>query len=137
VPPAPRSSAARDLPVFVKSYRKVLKGSVSLDESMTIQGLKDLGMLNEKDSDDYVKTLVQLCFLSTEPVRFEGEYDWGTTDLAERAAAFIPRIAFRKGAKVPPSEMLSLNRKVGGVFIVLSKLAVKIDTRKLVGGYLD
>jgi len=122
---------------FVRRYHALGKAAYENDAKATAAALVSLGMLLPDGPADYAETLVSLCELGTEPVRHPGEYDWGKSDLPERVAAYIPKLAFRRDVRLPPEEMISMDRKAAGVFMMLAKLKVKIDSRALVSRYLS
>jgi hypothetical protein len=73
----------------------------------------------------------------TEPVRSVTPYDWGESDLAARALKQARSFIFRPSVRLPPPEMLSLDRKSAGVFVLLSKWKAKIAVRPLLERYFD
>jgi hypothetical protein len=84
----------------------------------------------------YAKELIGLSFLVTEPVKVEGVYDWEKSDLPERVIVRAKPYLFDRNVRLPPAEMMSLDRKVGGVFTLMVKLKAKIHTKTLVENYL-
>ncbi len=129
--------ALRDLEdEFWEPYLFMLRSAFNQDKEATHKALVELGLLASFEETDYARELIALCFLVTEPVRCEGEYDWSQTDLPERALVRARPYLFDKNVRLPPPQMLSLDRKVGGVFTVLVKLKAKIHTRDIVEKYL-
>ncbi|RYF09164.1 MAG: hypothetical protein EOO40_07385 [Deltaproteobacteria bacterium] len=66
----------------------------------------------------------------------DGTYDWGRSDLAKRVARRGAQVALSFKLRAPPRESLFLDRKLGGMFIMLSALKVQIDGRKTLARYL-
>jgi len=129
--------ALRDLEEeFLEPYLFMLRSAFNHDKQATHRALVELGLLASFEETDYAKELISLCFLVTEPVRREGEYDWAETDLPERALVRARPYLFDKNVRLPPPQMLSLDRKVGGVFTVMVKLKAKIHTKAIVEKYL-
>lgn len=129
--------ALRDLEdEFLEPYLFMLRSAFRQDKKATHRALVELGLLASFEETEYAKELISLCFLVTEPVLAEGEYDWAGSDLPERAIVRARPYLFDKNVRLPPPQMLSLDRKVGGVFTLMVKLKAKIHTKTLVEKYL-
>jgi len=121
---------------FLEPYLFMLRSAFKQDRAATHRALIELGLLATFEETDYAKTLISLCFLVTEPVLTEGKYDWAHSTLPEQALVRARPYMFDKNVRLPPPQMLSLDRKVGGVFTMMVKLKAKIHTKKLVENYL-
>jgi len=121
---------------FLEPYLFMLRSAFRQDKKATHRALVELGLLATFEETDYAKELISLCFLVTEPVLTEGNYDWAGSDLPERALVRARPYLFDKNVRLPPPQMLSLDRKVGGVFTVMVKLQAKVHTKALVEKYL-
>jgi len=129
--------ALRDLEAdFWEPYLRMLRASFLQDEIEIHKALVELGLLATFEKTDYAEALIELCLMASEPVLCEGPYDWETSDLPERVLKRAKPFWWDKNVRLPPQAMLSLDRKVGGVFTVLVKLKAKIHTKSLVQGYL-
>ncbi len=123
--------AVRGVPEdFLISYAHLMEGGLHQDARMIEKGGRRLKLLLPEDSIDLVKDYVDLCISLVEP--FEGGvYDWGENDLPKRVAAKASKIAFSYKLRAPPRELVFLDRKLGGVFIFLSVLKCKMETRSV------
>jgi len=129
--------ALRELPSsFLEPYLEMLRAAFRQDEKATHKALVELGLLASFDMTPYAKELIGLSFLVTEPVKAEGVYDWEKSDLPERVIVRAKPYLFDRNVRLPPAEMMSLDRKVGGVFTLMVKLKAKIHTKTLVEKYL-
>lgn len=129
--------ALRDLEEeFLEPYLFMLRSAFRQDRKATHRALVELGLLASFEETEYAKELISLCFLVTEPVLTQGEYDWAGTDLPERAIVRARPYLFDKNVRLPPPQMLSLDRKVGGVFTVMVKLKAKVHTKDIAQKYL-
>ena len=111
---------------FKTAYITLLGGVVTENFDRIIKGGELLGLVAPSDSPLAKRAFVDLALLSGEPLHGESAYDWGQSQLPKRVAALslktIPQLKFR----IPPKEMLSLNRKLGGIFVHLSELKGQI-----------
>lgn len=120
---------------FLVPYRKMIRAAISRDHSGVIQAAQEMGFLKKDDDEDLTDQFVDLCFLITEP--FTGEYDWGASDLPKRVARHGAKILVSFKLRVPPREVVFLDRKMGGIFIFLQMLRVKFDAAELLKRYLS
>jgi hypothetical protein len=105
--------------------------------------------LKPEDTEKMRALFVELCYLITEPffqadtpgVRAdlfdqEGAYKWGESDLPKRVAKLGAECAFAFKLRSPPREIVFLDRKLGGTFILLSTLKVQIRARDFINPYV-
>lgn len=133
---------------FISSYRKMIKGAITADETLFFAGAKSLGFINNNDQDEYINTFKAFCYQTVEPfmtyddprntqrkISVSGEYDWKKTDLPERVIKNA--LQFRKfNLRTPPRDIIFLDRKTAGVFMFLHTLGARINARQLVSPYL-
>lgn len=123
--------AVREVPSdFLKAYVLIVEGGLKQDTRLIEQGSRRLGLLQPEDSLELIQDYIDLCLLLREPIH--GVYDWGSSDLPKRVAAKASKIALTHKLRAPPRELVFLDRKLGGVFVFLSGLKSKIETRDLV-----
>lgn len=115
---------------FLTSYRILMEGTAFRDERKIEKGGRMLGLLKPDDKDELVKDYAEVCFLIGEPFSC-GVYDWGASDLPQRVAKQAFKIGTTYRLRAPPRELVFLDRKLGGVFIFLSVLKCKMDSREL------
>ncbi|MGK5089988.1 AarF/ABC1/UbiB kinase family protein [Bdellovibrionota bacterium FG-2] len=128
--------AVRKFPMsFLEPYYQMVVGSAHRDPKVLQEGARVLGFLVDGDPQALVDHFSELCFLIGEP--FAGNYDWGSSDLPRRVATLGAQMALQFRLRAPPREVIFLDRKMGGMFIFLSVLKVKIDARKILDPYLD
>jgi len=132
---------------FISSYRRMIKGSVTGDTTILHQACRELGFIQDGDSEEYIKVFTEFCFSTVEPfwnyddprntlqkVDEHGMYHWKQNDLPGRVVK--KAIQFKNfDLRSPPKEILFLDRKTGGVFIFLSVLNAHINARKVIDPY--
>jgi predicted unusual protein kinase regulating ubiquinone biosynthesis (AarF/ABC1/UbiB family) len=121
-------------PAFLKSYFWMVKGSFYRNPEWIARSARELDFFREVDSAELREQFCELCYLFAEP--FQGMYDWGANDLPKRAAQEGSKVSFAFKLRPPPRDAVFLDRKMGGVFIFLSVLRVKADTRDLLENHL-
>jgi predicted unusual protein kinase regulating ubiquinone biosynthesis (AarF/ABC1/UbiB family) len=91
-------------------------------------GLLDLGAARRRR-----EAFLDFLELAAEPFRSVGVYDFGASDLAARARDQATRLAFRHGfLRPPPAEILFVQRKLGGTFLLCVRLRARVDLGELI-----
>jgi predicted unusual protein kinase regulating ubiquinone biosynthesis (AarF/ABC1/UbiB family) len=135
---------------FLHSYLKIIRGAHTRNPKLMIEGATGLGFLKEEDPEELQNVFIEFCYLLNEPfyspdipgvlpTYFDsnGQYRFGDSDLparvAKKGAQFIATFRLRP----PPRELVFLDRKLGGTFILLSALKVKIRGSESVQRYIQ
>ena len=91
------------------------------------------------DTPPHHQDLIQSMFSTAMgPVRQATPFDFGTSDLLERLRDMglaIGRDRDRELAHVPPAATLFLHRKIGGMYLMATKLRAHVDLRPMVEAY--
>ncbi len=122
---------------FLKSYRKMIRSAILQDRRSLRAVAEKMKFISEEDDPVIQQLFEEFCLMIVEPFLSSKDYDWGNTDLPERATAILMRIFKRFHLRSPPSEILFLDRKMGGVFIFLKVLRAKINGRKIIDPFLQ
>jgi hypothetical protein len=82
--------------------------------------------------------MLDLISLATEPFCHEGRYDFGRSDLPARAREASMALVFEHGFwRLPPPETLFLQRKLGGTFLLCTRLRARVNARALLEEALE
>jgi predicted unusual protein kinase regulating ubiquinone biosynthesis (AarF/ABC1/UbiB family) len=97
----------------------------------------DVGYLQPADPAAYRDSVVALLRSATEPARAQGDYDFARSDLAARMRDIVTEMRLRERfARVPPPEILFLHRKLGGLYLLLSRLRARVPVATLISPLL-
>lgn len=149
--------AVRKLPQsFWDIYLELVAGAHERDSVRLFNAAKRMGFLTDEDSEELRTHFTEFCYLITEPFyppsmktgpnEFggppelydkDGAYIWGESDLPKRVAKKGTQLAMSARFRSPPREIVFLDRKLGGIFIYLSVLKVRIRGRDVIRKYLD
>ena len=142
--------AARKLPEkFVEPYKRMIRAAILQDVPGLERGAIDVGFMREEDSREIRDSFARICWLFVEPfflpgdplvpqrlVDAEGRYSWGESDLPKRVIKQGSEVALLMRLRPPPPEVVFLDRKMGGIFVFLRVLGVRIRTREMLLSYL-
>ena len=80
---------------------------------------------------------MRLFDVAMQPLRYEGIFDFGETDITVRLSeGGISIAANRDNWHIPPMDTLLLQRKVGGIFLLASRLKARVHIRAILEKHL-
>jgi predicted unusual protein kinase regulating ubiquinone biosynthesis (AarF/ABC1/UbiB family) len=124
-------------PELSKGYAELTRAVLAGDRMRMRNTMFEMGWLVAEDREEQVHGLVELVMLACEPVEQGGAYDYGASDLSQRASDAGIDLAFGKGLmRPPPPATIFLHRKLGGMFLMLQRLGANVDTQDLVLEFL-
>jgi predicted unusual protein kinase regulating ubiquinone biosynthesis (AarF/ABC1/UbiB family) len=102
------------------------------DQDIVIAASK-VGYLGESDSADHRQLVVSLLRTVTEPVREADIYAFGKSDIVERMKDILIEMRIkRRFGRIPPPEILFLHRKLGGLYLLLSRLEAEVPVKNTI-----
>lgn len=133
---------------FIIPYRKMVKAAFLKDIQALEEASLELRFLSHEDPQSLRDYFVEFCLLTMEPFSkpvpdnqhlFDqnGHYDWKASDLPKRLTRIGLKIIKEFPLRTPPKELIFIDRKTGGVFVMMSHLGAKIDGGKLLEKYLS
>jgi predicted unusual protein kinase regulating ubiquinone biosynthesis (AarF/ABC1/UbiB family) len=118
-------------------YRRLLRASLAGDRDGIVRLVVEFGWVPGDEPRDRLEGLADVILLSTEPLRAPGLYDYGTSDLAQRTHDASMELAFERGLLLPPPpELLFVNRKLGGTYLLCTSLRARIASGDLARTFL-
>ncbi|XP_026681954.1 atypical kinase COQ8B, mitochondrial [Diaphorina citri] len=111
---------------FMDQYIQVIKAGADGDKDKVLTISRKMGFLTGYESkimeEAHVNTVMILSEVFSEKI---GEFDFGGQDTTKRITELVPTILNHRLCP-PPEEIYSLHRKLSGVFLLCSKLKVKM-----------
>lgn len=125
--------AAREISARLsRSYTRLIAAGMQRDRVALGEVAVEMALLSADERADRREAFLDFLELVSEPFRHVGPYDFGTSDLAPRAREAATVLAFRHGLrKPPPPEILFIQRKIGGTFLLCARLRARVDVRRL------
>jgi len=132
--------ATRDYPeARRRALGRLLKASAgSSNDDEVAAAATEVGYLVDDDAPGYRRFVVDLLRMVSEPITGPQPYGFGDSDLAQRMGDTVleMRLTHRYG-RLPPPDILFLHRKLGGLYLLLTRLRARLPLRELVGPWLD
>ena len=96
-----------------------------------------VGFVAEQDPPAQTQAVLDMMWLAGEPLRQRGVYDFGASELFDRVFDQGRAQMLGEGyARTPPPDLLFLQRKFVGTFMLCSRLQARLDIGALFGGHL-
>lgn len=130
--------AVRDYPREIgRVLRGLLRAGVREDHAAIDQAAMDAGYVHREDTPAYREAIRTLLIDATEPARASGGYDFAASDLAARMSEKVMRLRFEQQFwRLPPTDLLYLHRKLGGLYMLCTRLRARVQVHRLVEPYL-
>ncbi len=119
-------------------YGRLLAAIIDDDRARVETIAREFKWLGKDDVGERAAGLIDLILLASEPLRAEGIYDYGASNLPDRAGTAGFDLAFRRGLRRPPApELLFVHRKLGGTFHLCARLRACVDSRRILQPFID
>ena len=115
------------------ALRALLNASIDGDDADMEKAAATAGYLDANDPPGYRSGIVALLRDATEPVRAGGHYSFTRSALADRMRdRLVDMRLHNKFWRLPPTGVLFLHRKLGGLYMLLTRLRATVAVRDLV-----
>lgn len=124
-------------PAVVESYRRILRAGLAGDATLLAAEVTGLGVLDQTVRPEHQTRILGMIRTVFETLRAAPVHDFGDTTLSRQLQEQGMGLA-REGY-VPPSvpmDVLYLQRKVGGLFLLASRLKARVPVRAMLEEHL-
>ena len=122
---------------FVNNYRKLAAAAIANDRQGIALAADKLGYAVGDANSDYQELVLELFLLALEPLSHEGLYDFGRSDMPARMSELGESITdYRDFWKAPPTDAVYFHRKLGGMFMLASRLKARVNVNELMQQWL-
>lgn len=130
--------ASRPLPkAVVDQYRHLLQMGLAGDHDGVLAAVIDMGFMNAQTAKLNSREITNIVATAINMVQQQGPFDFGQTGfVGDMRDEGMNIAADRRNWHIPPSEMLFVQRKLGGVFLLASRLKARVDVRSMLDKYV-
>ena len=122
---------------MIAQYRQVLQGALQQDSAQIAPAAMALGYFDERTSGPHRQAVLGMFIAACEPLRQEGKYDFGASDLAARLRdAGLALGMERDFWHTPAADVLLLHRKIAGLYLLAARLGARVDIGQCRDGVL-
>ncbi|PMM83146.1 ABC1 kinase family protein [Vibrio breoganii] len=117
-------------------YRLAFTSVINNDDKGLDQALTQIGFFSKQIIPEQKQAIFNLVKLACEPLKFDGSYDFGSSNLAQRLSQAGTVLSMEQDYwHTPPADALFLHRKIGGLYLLAARLNAKVDVAKLFESY--
>ncbi|MEC6824081.1 AarF/UbiB family protein [Photobacterium piscicola] len=130
--------ATRVYPVAItEGYCQLMTGAVVDDQPQMLAALKQIGFFSQPIEPQAQQALLALCLEACEPLKYQGVYDFGRSDMVHRIRDAGQQLSMKQGYwHTPPADAIFLHRKLGGLYLLAAKLKARVDVHKIFLPYM-
>ncbi|TAG25001.1 MAG: AarF/ABC1/UbiB kinase family protein, partial [Rhodobacterales bacterium] len=123
-------------PGLSATFRALLNAALDRDSGAIRAAMLQIGYFGP-DTAPHHQDLIQRMFdLAMDPLRQDTPFDFGQSDLLDRLRDMGLALGTERDLMhVPPAETLFLHRKIGGMYLLATRLRARVNLRELVERY--
>ncbi|WP_394209461.1 ABC1 kinase family protein [Enterovibrio calviensis] len=115
-----------------EGYQKLLTCAVNNDKDGVSDAMAHIGFFSNHIFPEQKAAVVNMVMIACEPIQYDGDYDFGNTDLGSRIHEAGMALSMEQGYwHTPPADALFLHRKIGGLFLLAARLNAKVNLREV------
>jgi predicted unusual protein kinase regulating ubiquinone biosynthesis (AarF/ABC1/UbiB family) len=123
---------------FAIDYKRLLRAVVADDAAAIVIAADKLGYKASEASSEYQEFLVAVFSIALEPFSKPGLFDFSTARLSDRLSQLSQDgYSFKEFWQTPPTDILYLHRKLGGMYMLATRLGARVNTHALASPYLE
>ena len=130
--------ATRDYSVeMIVRYRQILEGALQRDREMIAPAAMALDYFDADTSAKHREAVLGIFIDVCEPLRFDGAYDFGTSELAARLRDAGMALGLERDFwHTPEADVLLLHRKLAGLYLLAARLGARVQLSQFRDGFL-
>jgi len=123
---------------FTERYGRISRALIDEDAGAALHYAEQIGYLEPGNSPEHATRVMNMIRLVCEPIRYDGVYDFGASDLFSRAreAGFEMVFSGTGEFKAPPPSTAFLHRKLAGSFLLCARIKACVNVQALITPYL-
>ena len=122
---------------FVSNYRKLAAAAVAGDRDKMVEAAEKVGYSMGDEDSEYRELVLELFLLALEPLRFDEDYDFARSDMPARMSELGQSVTdYKDFWRAPPTDAVYFHRKLGGMFMLASRLGARVNAHQLIKHWL-
>ena len=123
---------------FTGAYRDLLRATVAKDQKAMAEAAERVGYRLGPEGSPYRDTLLNLAEVVLAPLTVDKPYDFGNSGLPRQVAEQGEAIRdYREFWEAPPVDVAYIHRKIGGLFMLATRLRAQVNVHELLVPWLS
>lgn len=119
------------------AFRRLVGAALGAEAAAIESHAIALGYLRAGEPEQYRQGLCEMIRTVAEPMRHQGLFDFGTSDLSRKVAELAISLRLnQRYMHLPPTDLLFLHRKLAGTYLLCARLRAQVDVNKLAAPYI-
>lgn len=115
----------------------MFRAALARDRDGVFEAARQIGYFKTELSDEQKELVLDIILMATEPFREDGAFDFAASDLPIRLSEAGMELSMERDYwHTPPADALFLHRKLGGLFMLASRLKARVNLHELVQVHL-
>lgn len=124
-------------PSFGQAYRQLMAAAMVGDRRAMQQAAMAIGYFDERTRSEHQSAVLDMMQMALEPLRCSGDFDFGHNDMFEQLRQSGMALGLERDFwHIPPIDTLFLHRKLGGLYLLATKLKARVNVQQLVQAIL-
>jgi predicted unusual protein kinase regulating ubiquinone biosynthesis (AarF/ABC1/UbiB family) len=117
---------------FVNNYKQLAKAAIAGDRDKVVMAAERVGYAMGDADSEYRELVLDLFLLALEPLSRDVLYDFAGSDMPARMAEMAESVGdYRDFWRAPPTDAVYFHRKLGGMFMLASRLNARVNVYQL------
>lgn len=122
---------------FVSNYKKLAVAAVEGDRDKVAKAAEKVGYAMGDADSEYREVVLDLFLFALEPLSSDSLYDFAASDIPGKMAEMTESVSdYRDFWQVPPTDAVYFHRKLGGMFMLASRLKARVNVYQLLQRWL-
>jgi len=123
---------------FVNAYRSLAKAAIAGNRKRLVAAAERIGYAMGDEDSEYRALVLELFLLALEPLQQDELYDFAHSDMTRRMSELAERVFdFRDFWQAPPTDAVYFHRKLGGMFMLASRLKARVNVNQSISRFLQ
>jgi hypothetical protein len=111
-------------------------GAADEDKTKMTAAAKQIGFFQDQIDPAQQRLIIDIFYQACEPLRFDGDYDFGESNLAKRITQAGKAMSTQQNEwHTPPTDAIFIHRKLAGMYLLAAKLNAKVNVATLFSVY--
>ncbi|MFT4613209.1 MAG: putative unusual protein kinase regulating ubiquinone biosynthesis (AarF/ABC1/UbiB family) [Bacteroidia bacterium] len=123
---------------FVRQYKALAGAALKGDADGVVKAAERLGYAMGDENSEYRELVLELFQLALESLAEDKPYDFAASDLVRQMSEMGEQATgFQDFWQAPPADAVFFHRKVGGMFMLASRLKARVNLYRTITPWLD